>query len=126
MQSVRERLVNTELERNKAVELGRVPSSRQVGWALALAIGERGWVRGWCLGIRTALVQKAIVCFLIMGLKEAIQSECIAVLYKETLFEELLAEAHDIRSRRDKCQAELEALHQVMEAMEQARAYIWT
>merc|ERR1712232_679428 len=52
-------------------------------------------------------VPKAIICFLVTGLKEAIQSECISALYKESLFDELLREAPNIQIRRNTCAQEL-------------------
>jgi len=69
-------------------------------------------------------VPKVIMSFMINTVKDAVQRECIARLYKEELFDTLLQEASDIQGRRRRCQERLKALYRAVEALEQAREYV--
>ncbi|CAE6915411.1 DNM1L, partial [Symbiodinium natans] len=78
-------------------------------------------------------VPKAIMFFLVSGagissdpsrvssLKDAIQSECVTRLYKEELYDSLLCEEGDVKTRRDTCRARLVGLRRVLEVTEQVR-----
>lgn len=66
-------------------------------------------------------VPKAVMHFMVNTLKDVIQKECVARLYKEERFEELLREAHDVQGRRARCREKVEALHRVIEVTEQVR-----
>lgn len=80
-------------------------------------------------------VPKAIMLFLVGGagitgvdparvssLKDVIQGECVASLYKEELFQSLLAEAPDVQSQRTRCLQHLAALRRVNEVLESLSA----
>lgn len=71
-------------------------------------------------------VPKAVMFFMVNALKDVIQSECVAKLYKEDLFAELLREARDVQERRDKCYARLQALYKVIEVAEHVRDFVDT
>ena len=64
-------------------------------------------------------VPKTIMFFLVNALKDDIQSECVAQLYKEERFAELLQEARDVQGSRQRCQERLKSLHKVVEIAEQ-------
>lgn len=66
-------------------------------------------------------VPKTVMHFMVNTLKDVIQKECVARLYKEARFEELLQEAHDVQGRRARCREKLEALYRVIEVTEQIR-----
>merc|ERR1712048_935230 len=59
-------------------------------------------------------VPKAVMHFMVNTLKDVIQSECVARLYKEDRFQDLLAEANDVQARRVRCRQHLEALRKVI------------
>eukprot|EP00928_Gymnodinium_smaydae_P031141 TRINITY_DN22958_c1_g4_i1.p1 TRINITY_DN22958_c1_g4~~TRINITY_DN22958_c1_g4_i1.p1 ORF type:complete len:910 (-),score=203.84 TRINITY_DN22958_c1_g4_i1:78-2807(-) len=62
-------------------------------------------------------VPKAVMHYMVNALKDVIQSECVAKLYREQKFEELLQEAHDVQSRRKRCQERLEAVRRAIEVL---------
>merc|ERR1712048_442729 len=66
-------------------------------------------------------VPKAVMHFMVNTLKDVIQSECVARLYKEDRFQDLLAEANGVQARRTKCRERLEALRKAMTVAEQVR-----
>jgi len=67
-------------------------------------------------------VPKVVMAFMVNSLKDDIQSECVARLYKPELFEELLEEGSDIQRRRVGCRERLQALYHVIEVTEQVSA----
>jgi len=70
-------------------------------------------------------VPKTVMHFMVNSLKDVIQSECVARLYKEESFGGLLEEAHDVQSQRHRCSARLQALNRVIEVTEQLRELLY-
>ncbi len=55
--------------------------------------------------------------------KDVLQRECVAQLYKPELFENLLAEANDIKERRIKGKEHLKTLRHAVDILNQVRDY---
>mmetsp|Transcript_65764 Transcript_65764/g.152796 ORF Transcript_65764/g.152796 Transcript_65764/m.152796 type:complete len:752 (-) Transcript_65764:100-2355(-) len=68
-------------------------------------------------------VPKTVMHFMVNQLKDVIQRECVARLYKEEAFSSLLQEAPDVQGRRSRCSERLQALNRVIEVTEQLRDY---
>lgn len=68
-------------------------------------------------------VPKSIMYFMVNTVKDVLQREFIAQLYKTELFSKLLTEADDIRERRTKCKETLRTLREAVDILAQVRDY---
>lgn len=68
-------------------------------------------------------VPKTVMHFMVNSLKDTIQSECVARLYREDSFGVLLQEAPEVQKQRQNCSAQLVALNRVVEVTEQLRDF---
>jgi uncharacterized protein YijF (DUF1287 family) len=55
-------------------------------------------------------IVKCTMMFLVNAVKENLQKELVAALYRDELYDQLLYEAEDVAVKRRVCQEELEAL----------------
>lgn len=69
------------------------------------------------------MVPKSIMHFLVNSSKENIQNELVAALYKEELFDELLAESPAIAQRRSQCKEMIDMLRKAHEILNEVRDF---
>ncbi|CAF0777886.1 unnamed protein product [Didymodactylos carnosus] len=86
-------------------------------------------IRSYFLIVRKNIqdsVPKAIMHFLVNFIKDNLQSELVASLYKTTAHEELLDESGHIATRRKDAQEMLEALHKANQIISEVReTHLW-